>query len=180
MAENQADSPVQAPQPPMLHSLRPHKLRRFSGDEGNAEDFIREAKLFLQLQPMADPVAAGWFLGALEGRARKEILAMEADEVNTTAKIFAILEQRWGEHRDSSTLAGAFFRRQQGLTESVGEYASTSAEFHCPWRRSDRIPLPHSGQLHDHHQSDRQREACLSSLCFPPRSTSAPWTTHGQ
>ena len=95
MAENQADNPVRelpAPQPPRLHSLRPHKLRRFSGDEGDAEDFIREAKLFLQLQPMADPVAAGWLLGTLEGRARQEILAMEAEEVNTPAKMFAILE----------------------------------------------------------------------------------------
>ena len=118
---NAADNPGQPPAPPTLHSLRPHKLRRFSGDEGDAaEDFVREAKLFLELGPMADPAAAAWLLGALEGRAKQEMLSMRADEVNTPGKIFAILEQHWGEHRDSSTLAGAFFRRQQGLTESVG------------------------------------------------------------
>ena len=139
MAENQADNPVQelpAPQPPRLHSLRPHKLRRFSGDEGDAEDFLQEAKLFLQLQPMTDPVSAGWLLGALEGRARQEILAMEAEEANPPAKIVAILEQHWGEHRDSSTLAEAFFRRQQELTESVGEYASN---FRLLWAKTNFV-----------------------------------------
>ncbi len=134
---NAADNPGQPPAPPMLHSLRPHKLRRFSGDEGDAaEDFVREAKLFLELGPMADPAAAAWLLGALEGRAKQEMLSMGADEVNTPGKIFAILEQHWGEHRDSSTLAGAFFRRQQGLTESVGEYASN---FRLLWAKTNAV-----------------------------------------
>ena len=44
--------------------------------------------------------------------------------MNTHAKTFAILGQLWGEYRDSYTLAGASFRRQQGLTESMGKYAS--------------------------------------------------------
>ncbi|XP_076436524.1 uncharacterized protein LOC143276023 [Babylonia areolata] len=106
-----------------LQTLRPHKLRRFSGDEG-AEEFIREATLMLQLQPMTDSTAAGWIISALEGRARQEVLSMEAGDVDTQTKIFSILEQHWGEQRDSSTLAGVFFRRQQGLAESVGEYAT--------------------------------------------------------
>ena len=72
---------------------------------------MREAKLFLQLQPMADTVAAGWLLGAIEGRAKQEVLAMEAEEVNTSAKICAILGQHGGEHTDSPTLARAFSRR---------------------------------------------------------------------
>ena len=133
---NPEDNPGQPPAPPMLHSLRPHKLRRFSGEEGDAEDFVREAKLFLELGPMVDPVAAAWLLGALEGRAKQEMLSMGADEVNTAGKIFAILEQHWGEHRDSSTLAGAFFRRQQGLTESVGEYASN---FRLLWAKTNAV-----------------------------------------
>ena len=133
---NAGDNPGQPPAPPTLHSLRPHKLRRFSGEEGDAEDFVREAKLFLELEPMADPAAAAWLLGALEGRAQQEMLSMGADEVNTPGKIFAILEQHWGEHRDSSTLAGAFFRRQQGLTESVGEYASN---FRLLWAKTNAV-----------------------------------------
>ena len=90
---NAADNPGQPPAPPTLHSLRPHKLRRFSGEEGDAEDFIREANLFLGLGPMADPEAAGWLLGALEGRAKQEVLSMGAGDVNSPGKIFAILEQ---------------------------------------------------------------------------------------
>ena len=50
---------------------------------------------------------------------------MGAEDVNTPAKILDILEQNWEEHRDASTLAVAFFRRQQGLTESIGEYAAS-------------------------------------------------------
>ena len=56
--------------------------------------------------------------------------------MNTPAKIFAILEQHWGEHRDSSTLAEAFFRRQQELTESVGEYASN---FRLLWAKTNFV-----------------------------------------
>ena len=128
MANNEADDRggrAPAPQLQTMHTLKPHKLRRFSGDEGDVEDFIREAKLYLQFQPMEDPVAAGWLLGALEVRAMQEILSMGAEDVNTPAKILDILEQNWGEHRDASSLAGAFFfRRQQGLTQSVGENLS--------------------------------------------------------
>ena len=49
--------------------------------------------LYLQLQPTEGPVAAGWLLDALEGRAKQEILSMGAEDVNTIAKIFDTLEQ---------------------------------------------------------------------------------------
>lgn len=109
--------------PQALQTLRPSKLPKFSGD-GDAEAFIREAKLMMRLQPMRDTVAAAWLLGALEGQARQQILSMEAEEIDTPAKIFAVLEQHWGEQRDSSTLAAAFYKRQQGLAETVCEYAA--------------------------------------------------------
>ena len=94
-------------------------LCQFFGDEG---DFIREAQFFLQLQPMVDSAAAGWLISTLEGQAKQEVLSMGAEDINTPGRIFTILKQHWGEHRDSSTLAGAFFRRQQELTESAGKY----------------------------------------------------------
>ena len=80
---NAGDNPHQPPAPPTLHSLRPHKLCQFSGEEGDAKDFIREAKLFLELQPMADPAAAGWLLGSLEGRDKQEVLSMGAGDINS-------------------------------------------------------------------------------------------------
>ena len=140
---NAADNPGQPPAPPTLHSLRPHKLRRFSGDEGDvAEDFVREAKLFLELGPMADPAAAAWLLGALEGRAKQEMLSMGADEVNTPGKIFAILEQHWGEHRDSSTLLGRSSGASRG---SQSRWGSTPPTFVSSGRKpmlSRRAPSP--------------------------------------
>ena len=50
MANNEADDRggrAPAPQLQTMHTLRPHTSRRFSGDEGDVEDFIREAKLYL-------------------------------------------------------------------------------------------------------------------------------------
>ena len=61
-------------------------------------------------------------LRVLEGRAKQEVLSMGVEDVSTPGKIFAILEQLRGEHRDYSTLDGEFFRRQLGLTQSLGEY----------------------------------------------------------
>ena len=108
----------------MAMNLRPQKLRRYSGTEGDASSFIKEARLLLTLQPMPDPTAASWILSSLEGPARDQVLSLDFDEVNTPEKIFSLLQQHWGEHRDASTLATAFFKRQQGRDESVAEYAA--------------------------------------------------------
>eukprot|EP00916_Digyalum_oweni_P019571 GHVL01032583.1.p1 GENE.GHVL01032583.1~~GHVL01032583.1.p1 ORF type:complete len:216 (-),score=14.84 GHVL01032583.1:158-805(-) len=105
-------------------NLRLCKLRRFTGEGDCAETFIQEAKLILQLQTVPALAAAAWILGALDGRARQEVIRRPAAEVNTPAKIYSILEQTWGDQRDSVALAAAFHRRQQGLGESVSEYAS--------------------------------------------------------
>ena len=79
MANNDADDRggrAPAPQLQTMYTLRSHKLHRFSGNEADAEDSIREATLYFQLQPMEDPVAAVWLLGALEGCAKQEILSI--------------------------------------------------------------------------------------------------------
>ena len=106
---NDAALPQQQP----LHAVWPYKLRHFAGhSRTDAADFIRQAKLVLQLQPMGDAAAAGWLLGALDGRARQEIIQLPAEEVNTPAKIFTLLERNWGEQHDTSTMAAAFYKRQ--------------------------------------------------------------------
>ena len=107
--------------------LRPSKLRKFSGERGStdAEEFLQEAKLLLALQPLQDTVAATWIISALEGHARQEMIRLPAEEINTPNKIYKIIEQTWGEQRDGNTLASAFYRRQQGLTETVTEYANS-------------------------------------------------------
>ena len=107
--------------------LRPTKLRKFSGEHGttDAEEFVQEAKLLLTLQPLQDAAAATWIISALEGHARQEIIRLPAEEINSPNKIYKIIEQTWGEQRDGNTLASAFYRRQQGLTETVTEYANS-------------------------------------------------------
>ena len=121
-----------------LHAMRPYRLRRFAGDSGtDADDFIREAKLVLQLQPMGDAATASWLLGALDGRARQEVLQLPAEEVNTPEKLFALLDLNWGEQRDTFTLAAAFYKRQQGLTQSVADYALV---LRALWAKANAAP----------------------------------------
>ena len=130
------DVPPPSPPPPYI---RPQKLRRYSGEE-DAADFIREATLMLTLQPMPDLPAASWILGSLEGQARDQVLSLEAREVDSPAKIFSILNRHWGERRDASTLAGAFYKRQQGRHESVAEYAAALRRL---WGRTNDME-PHT------------------------------------
>ena len=103
--------------------LRSQKLRKYSGEE-DAGEFVREATIMLRLQPMPEAAAASWILASLEGQARDQVLSLEASDIDTPEKIFAILKRHWGEHRDASTLCGAFYKRQQGRAESVAEYAA--------------------------------------------------------
>ena len=94
-----------------MHTLSPHKLCRF-----------------FQLQPMEDPVAASWFLGALEGHVKQEILSLGAEHVNTLAKILTSSSRTLGGGEASGRLhpgCGISIRRQQELTESVEEYTTS-------------------------------------------------------
>ena len=99
------------------------KLPKFTGDSG-AEPFVKEARLLLQLQPMPSAAAVTWIIGALEGRARLEVLDRAPEEINTPEKLLRLIVQTWGEQRDASTLTAAFYRRQQGLGETVDDYSA--------------------------------------------------------
>jgi len=81
---------------------------------------------------------AGWLISALEGQTKQKVLPMGAEDINIPGRIFTILKQYLGEHRDSSTLAGAFFRHQQGLTESVGKY---TFNFHLLWVKTNAVQV---------------------------------------
>ena len=107
--------------------VRPSKLRKFSCERGttDAEEFLQEAKLLLALQPLQDVVAATWIISAQESHARQEIIRLPVEEINTPNKIYKIIEQTWGEQRDSNTLTSAFYRCQQRLRETVTEYANS-------------------------------------------------------
>lgn len=104
-------------------TFKNYKLQRFTG-ETDAEQFVKEAKIVLQLQPMTDPVAAGWILNAIEGRPKQDLLMRDLGEINTPEKIFEILVNQWGDQRNATTLTAALLKRQQGRHESIREYAS--------------------------------------------------------
>ena len=101
------------------------KLPRFSGESGAVEWVVKEVQTFLEVQPMASGVTVPWILGALEGRARHEILDRPNDTINTAEKILAVLLYTFGDQRDEIILAAAFYRRLQGMGEAVEDYASS-------------------------------------------------------
>ncbi|XP_076454934.1 uncharacterized protein LOC143289736 [Babylonia areolata] len=49
---------------------------------------------------------------------------LPATQVDTPAKILAVLEENWGDQRDATELATTFFNRQQQPKETVIDYAS--------------------------------------------------------
>ena len=127
---------AEAPQDQVQMPLYRQKLRRFTGDDNQAKKFIKEAQVNLELQPAPDNVAAGWIMSFLDGQARDKVMSLETRKINTPGKIFNILRHHWGDHRDAQALTAAFFKRQQGLTESVAEY---STALQTLWSRANAL-----------------------------------------
>ena len=113
-------------------------LRKFSGDGGilDTDSFIREVKLLLHLQPLRDDTAAAWILEALEGGARWEICQQASTTIDTPRKILQLIHNIYGDHRDATTLAAAFYQRRQNPTETVTEFATN---LHTLWDKVNAL-----------------------------------------
>ena len=115
--------------------MRPYKLRRFAGDSGtDADDFIWEAKLVLQLQPMGDCELAPPSVGRLGPTGGPPAASGGGQHPRET---ICALELNWGEQRDTSMLAAVFYEHQQGLTELVGDYA---VALQALWAKANAAP----------------------------------------
>ena len=121
-----------------ISSVKPPKLRKFSGEE-NTEDFIQETLTLLSLLNLTPKQAATWIIDALEGSARSLILAQSANAIDTPQKILDILRNEWGEKKTQTTLRKAYYRRSQGSGESVSEYGTAIQTL---WRKcNDQVPI---------------------------------------
>ena len=98
------------------------KLRSFSGDS-EVEEFIQEATLLLQIQPLPSRRAAQWIFQSLEGTARERILVRSAEEINTPGKIIEILQNEWGSFKSATSLKRSFYQRTQRKGEGITEFA---------------------------------------------------------
>ena len=86
-----------------LQFIRLPKLPRFTGD-GGAEQFVKEIRLILQLQPVPPASAVTWILGALEGRARHDTLDRAPSEINTPEKLLHMIIQKLGDRETPQLL----------------------------------------------------------------------------
>ncbi|KAL8607722.1 hypothetical protein ACOMHN_039395 [Nucella lapillus] len=77
--------------------VRPHKLTKFAGEEGSleAEDFIREARLALELQPLGNAAAAGWIPPRVHGRAKYQVDSKGRRKITTGAVMAQLPTQEW-------------------------------------------------------------------------------------
>ena len=96
---------------------------------------------------MADPAAAAWLLGALEGRAKQEMLSMGAEEVNTLAKS----SPSWNSTGENIATRPPLLGRSSGASRvsEEGHQALHSRECKRNIRRCHQRgpPLAHHSQL---------------------------------
>ena len=60
----------------------------------------------------------------LEGMARREVLAVSADQINTAAKVCVVVKTAFEEPRSAAALREALFARHRDKVESVRDYAN--------------------------------------------------------
>lgn len=121
------------------HPIKPPKLRKFMGEEENAEDFIREANTLLNLHQLPAKQAALWIIDSLEGAARQLVLTKNPTELDTPQKILGILKLEWGEQTSYTIRRKAYYGRNQGSVESVSEFATA---IQALWRRcNEGVPI---------------------------------------
>ncbi|PVD28680.1 hypothetical protein C0Q70_11274 [Pomacea canaliculata] len=120
MAE-EGDSPVEA-----LRTYQLLRLEKFAGGPTpNVEEFQREVSWALTMNPMPPNAACGYILNALEGPARRRVLMLPHDAVDTPKKILDVLVEAYGERKDVIDVIASFYNRRQRREESVDEYAMT-------------------------------------------------------
>ena len=104
-----------------------HRLRKFSGRQGENElsidDFIDNAKSAITSRGLPPPEQANFIFSYLEGPAKEEIKLFPKSDLKEPEKIFALLQQSFGEKRSVPQLLKAFYDRRQREGETLRSYS---------------------------------------------------------
>ena len=93
----------------------------------------------MSLQVLPAKQAALWIIDALEGPARKLVLAESHHAVDTPQKVLDILKGEWGDRKSLTMRRKAFYGKSQGTVESITEYATALHQF---WSRCNKgVPV---------------------------------------
>ena len=121
LQELEAKLKANADTPRVVYSHR--KLAKFGGDMKEYDDWKIDAKTSLEVQGLKDKQAADFLLSNLEGSAKSEVKYTTESKRDTPAKIFALLDEAFGERLTAGELIDAFYARQQKDRESLREFS---------------------------------------------------------
>ena len=111
---------------------KPPKLRKYSGESENVENFISEVTVLMNLNVLPAKQAALWIIDALEGPARTLVLTKSHHELDTPQKVLEILKGEWGDRKSNTMKRRVFYGKKQGSVETITEYATTLKQL---WER---------------------------------------------
>lgn len=118
---------------------KPPKLRKFSGEDENVEDFITEVHVLMGLQVLPAKQAALWIIDSLEGPARALVLTKSHHDLDTPQKVLDILKGEWGDRKSLTMHRRAFYGKAQSSGETISEYAATLKQL---WQRcNEGVPM---------------------------------------
>lgn len=111
------------------------KLKRFSGNEDETEDWIEDAEC--AIVGLSDKEAVSYLKRHLEGVAREEVKLYPECKWNTPAKLLSILRSAFGEKRSEVQLKKLIYERTQRKHETLRSYSRALQDL--VQRLSDKI-----------------------------------------
>jgi hypothetical protein len=80
-------------------------------------------ELLFEICPLPAEQSCQAILGALEGRARRQVLQLPSYELNEPRRVLAFLQASFGSQKSGTALLEDFVRRQQARSESIMDFA---------------------------------------------------------
>lgn len=116
-------------------------VSKFSGAHSEVKfgEWRSQIETMLTLQPIRDTQKADFVLGLLDGEAKREILALDRTDRNTSKKIFDALSDLYGDNIHVSTLRTQFFNCRQEPNQSLRAFSLRLRELFSRLKQKDTM-----------------------------------------
>lgn len=100
-----------------------------------------QIKYMLSVQRLSAQQQVQFLVGSLDGDARREVLALEEEDRDTTKKIFDLLTALYGDNTPIAALRAQFFNCKQEPRQSLRSFALHLRELFCRLKSRDETGL---------------------------------------
>ena len=107
----------------------PH-LRGTPEDELSPEEWASEVRRAVSARSMGGLEGADYAISHLDGNARREVLALPPDDVETAKLICVVVCREFGDQRSAAALREALYGRNQQTQESVRDFGHAIQRLH--------------------------------------------------